>query len=383
MSARPKYSLPVFIFSVAVVLWGFCPLGWAQNEDGQQEGQKSVSADDPTNRQVADQDCLDQTPEGDPLPDMPEPADNSSFQPSGGQPGSKTLGSSPDYVIGPEDVLQIEVFDVPELKRTVRVSNDGMIGLTLIGRVKASGLTADQLREALETKYAETYLQDPQISIYVNEFHAKPLSIIGAVERPGLYQLTGPRTLIEILSMAGGLAKRSSAPAGRTLFVTRKGGFEDVQLADGMELVSADKLEINIRKLLYAHDELLNIPIKPRDTISVTKADVVYVVGSVRKPGGFVLEDREKVTVMQALALAEGFFGSPAKSSSRVIRRAPDGSRTEIPVNLQKVLNGKAEDVEMAAGDILLIPDSTAKTAAKRGAEAAIGVVSGLIIWRR
>jgi polysaccharide export outer membrane protein len=289
----------------------------------------------------------------------------------------------PNYLIGSEDVLDIEVFNVPELRKTVRVSNDGMIGLPLIGRVKAEGMTADQLRAALEAKYGESYLQNPQISVYVTEFHAQPVSIIGAVERPGLYQLTGPRTLIEMLSLAGGLAKRSSAPAGRTLFVTRKGGFGDIQPADGMELVAPDKLEINLRKLLYARDDTLNIQIKPRDTISVTKADIVYVVGSVRKPGGFVLEDREKVTVMQALAMAEGFFGSPAKRSARIIRRAPDGSRTEIPVNLKEVLSGKAVDVEMAANDILFIPDSASKAALKRGAEAVIGTVSGILIYRR
>lgn len=288
-----------------------------------------------------------------------------------------------NYIIGPEDVLDIDVFNVPELHKIVRVSNDGTIPLALLGHVAAAGFTTDQLRADLEKKYGGTYLQDPQVSVYITEFHAQPVSVIGAVERPGLYQLTGPRSLIEVLSMAGGLAKRSSAPAGKTLFVTRKGGFGDLAPAEGMELVAPEKLEINITRLLYSHEDALNIEIQPRDTISITKADVVYVVGEVRKPGGFVLEDREKVTVMQALALAEGFSGTPTKSSARIIRRAPDGSRTEIPVDLKKVLNGKAKDVEMVANDILFIPNSTGKAAVKRSVDVVISTATGLLIWRR
>lgn len=294
------------------------------------------------------------------------------------------VGAAADnYVIGPEDVLDIDVFNVPELAKSVRVSNDGTIALALIGRVEAAGLTSDQLREKVEKKYGETYLQDPHVGVFVKEFHAQPVSVIGAVELPGLYQLTGPRTLIEMLSMAGGLAKRTSAPPGRTLYLTRKGGFGDLPMAEGMKLLAPDKLEINIKRLLYSNDNALNIQIQPLDTISVSKADVVYVVGAVRMAGGFVLEDREQVTVMQALALAQGFFGSPAKSSARIIRQAPDGSKTEIRVDLKKILDGKAEDVEMAANDILFVPDSASKVAMKRSVEAAISTITGIVIWRR
>ena len=288
-----------------------------------------------------------------------------------------------NYVIGPEDVLDIDVFNVPELAKSVRVSNDGTISLPLIGKVDAAGLTSDQLRDEVEKKYGETYLQDPHISVFVKQFQAQPVSVIGAVELPGLYYLTGPRTLIEMLSMAGGLAKRTSSPPGRTLYVTRKGGFGDLPMAEGMKLVAPDKLEINIKRLLYSNDDSLNIRMQPLDTISVAKADVIYVVGAVRLPGGFILEDRENVTVTQALALAQGFLGSPAKSSARIIRQSPDGSKTEIRVNLKKILDGKAEDVEMAANDILFVPDSTSKTAMRRSVEAAISTVTGVLVFRR
>ena len=290
---------------------------------------------------------------------------------------------SSDYVIGPEDVVEIEVFNVPELAKTVRVANDGTISLPLIGRVKAAGFTAREFGKELEAEWGKTYLQDPQVTVYVKEFHARPVSVIGAVEKPGLYQLTGRRSLIEMLSMAGGLAKRNSGTSGRTVVVTRAEGFADVQLVDGMQLVAADKLEINIRKLLYSHQDELNIPIKPFDIVSVTKADIVYVVGDVKKPGGFVLEDQEKVTVLQALALAEGANTTARKSEAVIIRRKADGSRLEIPLDVGKILKGKTPDMEMAANDILFVPMSSGKAAALRGAEAALGTLSGILIYRR
>ena len=322
---------------------------------------------------------LDEPAEGAELPDMP--ADE--LKKPAGTRAPQGSGAPANYLIGPEDVLDVDVFNVPELHKVVRVSNDGTIALALLGHVQASGRTAEELRAELEKQYGATYLQNPQVSVYVTEFHAQPVSVIGAVERPGLYQLIAPRTLIEVLSMAGGLAKRTSAPAGKTLFVTRKGGFGDLPLGEGMELVTPEKLAINISRLLYSHEDALNIEIQPRDTISVAKADVVYVVGEVRKPGGFVLEDRENLTVLQALAMAEGVLGTAAKSQARIIRKATDGAQTEIPVDLKKVLAGKAPDEVLAANDILFVPSSAAKSAMKRGTEAAIGTVSGLIIWRR
>jgi polysaccharide export outer membrane protein len=293
-----------------------------------------------------------------------------------------TMSVAADYVIGPEDLLDVEVFNVPELTKTVRVANDGMISLPLIGRLKAAGYTTAELRQALEAKWAETYLENPQVTVFVREFRARPVSVIGAVDKPGLYYLSGRRTLIEVLSMAGGLAKRVDQVAGRTVLVTRREGFGDLQFADGMKLVALDKLEVNLRKLLYSHEDALNIEIKPFDTISVARAEIVYVVGEVRKPGGFVLQDQEKLTVLQALALAEGLTGTAARRSAIIIHRSEDGSRREVPVNLGKVLKGKSQDLELAANDILFVPTSTGKAAGKRGLEAAVATLSGLLIYR-
>jgi polysaccharide export outer membrane protein len=300
-------------------------------------------------------------------------------------PARQTLSAAPrsDYLIGPEDVLDVEVFSLPELNRTVRVGNDGTIAVALVGPVKAAGLTTEQLAKELESRWGRQYLENPQVSVFVKDFHGQPVSVIGAVERPGIYQLTGPRSLIEVLSMAGGLAKRSTAPAGRSVYVTRKGGFGGPLAVYGINLVGLDKVEIDLRKLFYSNEDTLNIEIKPLDIISVSKADVVYVTGrGVQKPGGFVLEDRENVTVFQILAMAEGLSANAQKRDARIIRREPNGSRVEIPLNLDKVLRGSSPDPVLQANDILFVPDSTQKAALKRGLEAAIGTVSGALIYR-
>jgi polysaccharide export outer membrane protein len=288
----------------------------------------------------------------------------------------------PNYILGPEDVIKIDVLDVPELsKTTVRVANDGMISLPLIGRVRAAGLTAEQLRKELEDKWGENYLQDPQVTVFVNQFKAKPVSVIGAVEKPGLYPLTGRRTLIEMLSMAGGFGKRGTSAAGRTVLITRKSGFGDLQPVEGMHMRGPDQIEIDLNRLLYTRDEALNIEIKPLDIISISKAEVVYVTGAVNKPGGFVLEDRPTLTVLQAVAMAQGLTFTAAKKSARIIRTNQDGSKREVPIDLSKILKGRASDTTLAADDVLFVPDSTKKLMAQRGTDAAFAGFTGWLIW--
>jgi polysaccharide export outer membrane protein len=299
----------------------------------------------------------------------------------GPQPSPAKLEAGPDYVIGPEDVLDVEVFNVPELTKTVRVANDGFISLPLLGRVKAAEYTTTELRNELESRWGETYLEQPQVSVFVRDFHARPVSVIGAVEKPGLYQLTGPRTLVEMLSMAGGLAK-TGTPAGQTVLVTRKGGFAGLQPVQGTVLVSPDKLEINLQRLLYSRENALNIQVRPLDMISVSRAPIVYVLGDVGKPGGFFLNDRENITVMQALALAEGVGGTAAKKSARIIRSSDSGSRTEIPIDVGRILKGKSQDIVLAANDILYVPPSGKKAAVTRGAAAAVATLSGVVVYR-
>jgi len=315
---------------------------------------------------------------------VPAPAANTDTT-TGNTPGdsdsSATAAASSDYILGPEDEIEVEVLNVPELKQTVRVAADGKISVPLIGRVPASGLTPEQLRQELADQWGESYLQDPQVSIFVKEFKARPVSVIGAVEKPGLYYLKGPRNLIEVLSMAGGFGKKASSAAGRTVVITRKSGFQDLQVADGMHLRGPDQIEIDLNRLLYTRDPGLNIEMKPLDTVAVSKADVVYVTGAVKKPGGIVLDDRPTVTVIQAISMAEGFSGTASRGGARILRTRQDGSKIEIPVNLTKVMKGKAEDLTLAANDILYVPDSKKKVALSRAADVSVSTFSAWLIW--
>jgi polysaccharide export outer membrane protein len=290
----------------------------------------------------------------------------------------------PNYVLGPEDVITIDVLNVPELsKTTVRVANDGTISLPLIGRVQAAGLTTEQLRKELADKWGENYLQDPQVTVFIQQFRALPVSVIGAVEKPGLYPLTGRRTLIEMLSMAGGFGKKGTSAAGRTVLVTRTSGFGDLQMVEGMHVRGPHQIEIDLNRLLYTKDEALNIEMKPRDIVSVSKAEVVYVAGAVKRPGGFVLEDRPTMTVLQAVAMAEGFTATASRKSARILRTNQDGSKAEVPINLGKVIKGKAQDVTLAANDVLYVPDSKKKVAGQRAVDTAIATFSGWLVWRQ
>jgi polysaccharide export outer membrane protein len=291
-------------------------------------------------------------------------------------------GVTSDYLIGPEDVLQIKVFDVPDLNQTARVANDGTIALPLLGRIEASGLTADQLRDRLEAALGKNLLQHPQVSVYVEQFHARPVSIVGAVEKPGLYQITGPRSLVEMLSLAGGLAKRNTAAAGKSVYVTRPAGFKNLKVVPGMQELAPNKIAIDLKDLLYTRAEGLNIPIEPHDIIAVSKADIIYVAGGgVRKPGGFLLEDRDSVTVVQALAMAEGLAPNAAKRRARIIHTKPDGSPVETYIDVEKIINDKAPDPELAANDILYVPTNSGKAAAKKTAQMIVQTVSGFVIW--
>jgi polysaccharide biosynthesis/export protein len=289
---------------------------------------------------------------------------------------------SSDYLIGPEDVLQITVFDVPDLNETVRVANDGTIVVPLLGQIEASGLTADGLRDRLESELGKNLLQNPQVSVFVQQFHARPVSIVGAVEKPGIYQITGPRSLVEMLSLAGGLARRNTAAAGKFVYVTRPGGFGNLSMVPGMHELAPNKISIDLKDLLYTHADGLNIQIEPHDIIAVAKADVIYVAGGgVRKPGGFILEDRDSITVVQALAMAEGLAPNAARHHARIIHTKADGSHVEIPVDIEKIVKDKAPDPELAGNDILYIPSSGGKAAAKKTAQTIVQTVSGYLIF--
>lgn len=315
----------------------------------------------------------------------------------------RQLAAAPEYRIGAEDLLEITVFEAPELNRTLRVAASGEISLPLLGAVRAGGLTPYELERVLEELLRRRYLKDPHVGVYVRELQSHPVSVFGAVKKPGVFQIRGAKTLIEVLSLAEGLAD----DAGDTVIVMRSGNLQPGEAkksgnpeageppaptkpGDGdasspqPALQPAASVEINLKQLLESGDPRSNVPVYPGDILKVTRAGIVYVVGEVKKPGGFVLQNNENISVLQAIALGEGLTRTAARQRARIIRtEEATGERREIPLNLEKILQGQAPDPLLQPKDIVFVPNSTAKSALYRSAEAALSIVSGVIIWRR
>lgn len=317
--------------------------------------------------------------------------------------GRERAGGVPanDYRIGPNDVVEINVFEAPELNRKLRVSSGGQISVPLLGAVQSGGLTAQNLEAVLESRLRE-YMKDPHVGVFVTTVESHPVSVLGAVKKPGVFQVRGPKSVLEMLSMAEGLAD----DAGDAVLVMRGAGTgSGANSQDGTEIGAGDlprtdrnvlasdtnpdtltheqTVRINLKNLLQSEDSQLNIPVYPGDIVKVVRAGVVYVVGEVKKPGGFVLKSDERMSVLKAIALAEGLTPTSAKSGARIIRSDLHGAqREEIPINLGKILAGKAADPTLSAADIVFVPNSTGKTATYKGSQAVISALVSLLIFR-
>jgi polysaccharide export outer membrane protein len=316
---------------------------------------------------------------------------------------------SQEYVIGPEDVLDINVFEASEMNRGVRVSASGEISLPLLGAVAAAGRTPRGLETTLEELLRQTYMKDPHVSVFVRDMQSHPVSVMGAVRKPGIFQIRGSKTLLEILSLAEGLAD----DAGETVVILRRAGkknapeFASAKMNDtkgtslgtqfreidargatdtDIEKVSAisqSVVQVNLKALLDSTDPLSNPTVHPGDIVKVSRAGIVYVVGAVGRPGGFTMKTNEKISVLQAIALSEGLTRTASKSGARIIRaNERNGARTETPVDLGKVLSGRSPDPMLGPRDILFVPDSVARTTYSRSLEVAVQTLTGLAIFR-
>jgi polysaccharide biosynthesis/export protein len=287
---------------------------------------------------------------------------------------------SPSYLLGPEDLLTVRVFaadDIPD--KPVQIDNDGTLTLPMIGPVHAAGLTVGQLQANLVTAYKK-YFKDPQVSVQVNEFHSQPVSVAGNVTTPGVVQLRGNRNLMEVISMAGGLRP----DAGDVVQITRNLSEGPIPVADAFTDPTGKYsiARIDIRAVMNGKDPQGNITIKPHDVVTVPRARMIYVLGNVTKPGGFVLTDDESMSVSKALALAGGWDKTAKLSDARVLRASGGAEREQIPANVSKIMHNKAPDIQMRPDDILFIPNSTGKMAGALGLSTAIGLGTGLAIWR-
>jgi polysaccharide export outer membrane protein len=285
-------------------------------------------------------------------------------------------------VLGPGDEVTIWALGVEEFSdKPVRIDPEGYLDLPLIGRVKAGGSTIEQLKVNLK-EALKPHVLKPEVSVSVATRKSQPVSVVGAVHNPGLLQLDGGKSLVEVLSMAGGLR----SDAGYAVRITRKAAYGPIPLKSATEDASKQfsVAEIRLKGLLEAHAPEENIQVQPFDVITVPTAELVYVIGEVKKSGGFTLRERENVSVLQALSLADGLGPAASPQRAKILRR-PYGAteRVDIPVNISKLLKGEVSDMVMQADDILFIPGSTRKKVAARAIEAGIGVGTGVIVWRR
>jgi polysaccharide export outer membrane protein len=283
----------------------------------------------------------------------------------------------PSQPIGANDLIAVSVYGSPELTRTVRVGPDGQIRLPMLKRrIKADGLLPVDLELAItEALTSERILVEPYVTITMAEYNSRPISIAGAVKKPTTFQAVGPMTLLEAVARAEGLRD----DAGQEILVSRT-----EPGADG-KAVSLTR-RIPVKGLIDAADPELNLKLTGGEEIRVPEAGKIYVVGNVKKPGAFPVQETAETTVLQALALAEGVLPYAFKQAF-IYRREGNGSKNEIPIELEKIIKRQAPDAPLLANDILYIPDNKNRRVAMQTVERIMsfgaGTASGVLIYRR
>lgn len=263
--------------------------------------------------------------------------------------------------LGPGDLIEIAVYGVPELATKTRISNSGDVYLPLIDYVHVADLNISEAQALIEKRLSDGgFVRNPHVTIFVNESASQGATVLGEVMRPGVYPVLGERRLYDVISAAGGFTDK----AGRVVTITKR------SKPDAPETV---KLPANLADLTDS-----NVVVAPGDTIIVGRAGIVYVVGDVSRPSGFMIEDNN-LTVLKALALAGGANRTASLNGSKLLRQTSGGVQ-EIPVQLKKILQAKAPDAALQRGDILFVPGSAAKQFAYRGVEAAISMTTALAI---
>jgi polysaccharide export outer membrane protein len=265
-------------------------------------------------------------------------------------PNSPQLGgaNSSGLLIGSGDEVEVAIYDAPDLSVHGRVGADGTISMPLIGYVPIAGLTSSQAEASIEDRLLrEKVLNNPQVSVYVKEYTGSGISVTGEVAKPGVYSALGPHRLFDILQDAGGLTDRAS---------------------DAVIISHRDSEHPRTVELPKDADGLsrLNVDVLPGDTVIVPKAGIVYVLGAVNKPGGYVLNSEAR-TVLRVLAAAGGPSQGAAVGGTKMLRRTPAGLQ-ELPVPLKKLLHAKAMDIPVQADDIVFVPNSRIKQVLNAGA---------------
>ncbi len=266
--------------------------------------------------------------------------------------------------IGTGDLLEVSLYGVSDFHQEGRVNETGNISLPLIGDVHIGGATVEEAQDVISKSLVQGgFFRDPHVIVVIKDFASQGVSVLGEVVRPGIYPMVGTRRLFDVVSLAGGFTDK----AGKLVTITHRDQpdkSEDVVLSDDPAKSAGSNREIY-----------------PGDTIAVSKAGIVYVVGDVRRPGGFVMERSERMTVLEAIALAQGPNRTAALGAARILHRPANGPTTETKIPLKQIMAAKSNDIELSPEDILFIPGSAAKGALSRGAESVLQVATGLAIY--
>ena len=301
-----------------------------------------------------------------------------------------------DDLISPDDLLDVSVFDVAEMSRSYRVSPGGLITLPLLQHpIAAAGLSADQLARTITDRLrADGLVNDPHVTVEVKESRLHSVTVTGAVKKPQIYPVFGSTTLLDVLAQAEGLADDASGVAVVTHGSATSDTSESETTPDGSPRPDAPPgaVVVDLKRLMATNDPRLNLELHGGDRVTVQHAGVIYVVGAVNRPGGFVLNsERQPMTVLKAVALAEDLKPTAIGNKALIVhpKLSPPGAggdagnEEDAPVRLNDILAGRAPDQPMHANEILFIPDSKGKQVMRRAAEAAVQITTGVIIWRR
>jgi polysaccharide export outer membrane protein len=277
-----------------------------------------------------------------------------------GAPGSERKTS---LKLGPGDLIHITVYEMPELEQRIRVSDEGSVTLSLIGEMKVAGMTADELSREITAKLRDgEFAKRPNVSVLVEEYTTQGVTVIGEVTKPGIVPIYSSHNLLDILSAAGGLKDTASTE----ILIRRQGQVGDperVQLGRDRVSLSGPAVEVN-----------------PGDQVIVPVAGIVYMLGDLNRPGGYVMSENGKITLLQALAMAGGLTRTASGNHARLIRTTATGYE-EKPLLLKDIMTGKRPDFELQAHDVIYVPFSQLKNTLL-GSQAILGSASSAAVFR-
>jgi polysaccharide export outer membrane protein len=273
-----------------------------------------------------------------------------------------------DYMLGPGDIIDVQVLGVPELTKQLQINQAGEILLPFVDVVRVEGLTVFELQKKLESLLAQTVLRDPHVSVTIQEYRSQPVHVLGEVNSPGTYQLKRAMRVVDVLSLAGGF----TSSAGDTCTITRAS-------VDG----TSARLEINLRELLDGQDYSQNMPVQAGDIIHIDKRVVrnFYVLGDVGQPGAYPMAENKEIRFSEALSTAGGYLKTAKLGDTKLIRVQENGQRTMLALDVKSIMKGEAPDPLIQENDLIFVPNSRTKQFGQSLLNGAAGIFVQPLVW--